>query len=330
MKKFLLFLFSFLFGMGLFILILKAVGWQETKNALSMFRGWQGIAILLLTLLMLLINTLKWQEILKGEKVKISFFNLSRPYLAAFSVMYLAPIFFWAGEFFRAYILKEKYSIDFPKGIASVVIDRISEWTVNLAVIMFGISFFLLMVGLPPRNLVLIFGGIIFLLIIGVFFFYFKISKRESMVKLFLKLFWPKAKNYPDGILEAEKEIFDFFRYSPAAVLKTFSLSFAKVTAAYFRAWLLILFLGKGISGLSVLAVLGFSYLALMIPIPAALGSHEALQIFAFNSLDFSVSAATAFTMIVRGAELLTALAGLIILFRLGIGLISNLTQNNA
>lgn len=297
-----------------------------------MFRGWQGMAILFLTLLTLLINVWKWQEILKGEKVKIYFFNLFKPYLAGFSIMYLAPIFFWAGEAFRGYVLKEKYSIEFQKGMASVIIDRISEWTVNLAVIIFGIAFFLIMVGLPPRNLVIIFGGTILFLIIWVFFFYLKILKRESMIKFFLKLFGLKVKNYPNGILEIEKEIFNFFRHSPKVVFKTFLLSFLKVGIAYARAWLLILFLGKGVSGFSVLTILGFSYLALMLPIPAALGSHEALQIFAFNSLGFGVSTATAFTMVIRGAELLMALAGLIVLFRLGLGLvISRFTpQNNA
>ena len=92
----------------------------------------------------------------------------------------------------------------------------------------------------------------------------------------------------------------------------------------YFRAWLLILFLGKSIGALPVLSVLGFTYLAVMIPIPTALGSHEAIQTFAFNSLGLGASTATAFTMIIRVAELFIALAGVIILFRLGVILIKD------
>ena len=92
----------------------------------------------------------------------------------------------------------------------------------------------------------------------------------------------------------------------------------------YFRAWLLIDFLGKNISALSALSVLGFTYLAAMIPIPTALGSHEIIQTFAFNSLGLGVSTAAAFTMIIRVAELMVALLGVIILFSLGIRLIKN------
>ena len=61
-----------------------------------------------------------------------------------------------------------------------------------------------------------------------------------------------------------------------------------------------------------------------MIPIPAALGSHEAIQTFAFNSLGLGAATATAFTMIIRAAELIVALVGVIALFRLGILLIKN------
>ena len=87
----------------------------------------------------------------------------------------------------------------------------------------------------------------------------------------------------------------------------------------YSRVWFLIIFLGKEISTLSALSILGFTYLAVMIPIPTALGSHEAIQTFAFNSLGLGVSTATAFTMIIRGAELIIALTGVAILFQLGI-----------
>ena len=92
----------------------------------------------------------------------------------------------------------------------------------------------------------------------------------------------------------------------------------------YFRTWLLIIFLGKSLGALPALSILGFTYLAAMIPIPTALGSHEAIQTFAFNSLGLGASTATAFTMIIRGAELLIALAGVTILLRLGISLLKN------
>jgi uncharacterized protein (TIRG00374 family) len=315
MKKFLLLLISFLIGIGLFFWIAEMVGWQQIKDAFLVFTGWNGLAILGLTVLMALVGTWKWQEILKGGGVNISFRQLLNPYFAGFSIMFLAPILVWGGEIFRSYILKERNSVPWSKAMASVIIDRILEWTVNLAVIFFGSLFFLGMIGFPSKQLMLIFGGVFLIFLFGLSLFYFRCAKKKSLIGFFFR------NNQP---FETEKEIFRFFKIKNKAMWKGIILSFLRAFFMYARAWLLILFLGKSIGALPVLSVLGFTYLAVMIPIPTALGSHEAIQSFAFNSLGLGVSTATAFTMIIRGAELIIALVGIIILFRLGIILIRN------
>ena len=319
LKKLLLFLISLFVGIGLFIWIGKIVGWQEIKNAFLVFTGWQGIVILSLTSLTMLIGNWKWKEILKGVGAKISFRDLWRVYLPSFSIRYLAPTFILGAEIFQSYILKKKNSVSWPKGAASVIIDRIMEWTANLVVVFFGVLFFLLITGLPPKNLVIIFGGIFLLFFFATFFFYFKTFKKESIAKAFGKIFNQNLDSQP---LEVEKEIFNFFKPKKKAMWKGFSLSFLRAGVMYFRVWLLIFFLGRNIGTLSTLSILGFTYLAVMIPIPTALGTHEAIQTFAFNSLGLGMGTATAFTMIIRGAELIIALVGLIILFRLGTGLV--------
>ncbi|PIW35019.1 MAG: hypothetical protein COZ90_00590 [Candidatus Nealsonbacteria bacterium CG_4_8_14_3_um_filter_37_36] len=324
MKKFLLFLVSLSVGMGLFIWIGKIVGWQEIKNAFLVFTGWQGLVIFGLTLLMMLIGNWKWKEILKGENIKTSFRELFRPYLAGFAVMFLAPILLLAGEIFRGYILKAKNFVPWSKGMASVFIDRITEWTANLVVIFFGILFFLYTIGLPPRNLGIIFGGAFLLFAFGISIFYFKTIKRESMAKSLLRILGLERLNHANSILDIEKEIFNFFKPKKIAMWKVFSLSFLRALVMYFRTWFLVIFLGKSITSLPALSILGFTYLAAMIPIPTALGSHEAIQTFAFSSLGLGGGTATAFTMIIRGAELIIALVGVVILFRLGIDLLKN------
>ena len=315
MKQILLLLISFVIGIGLFVWIAGVVGWENIKDAIFTFTGWQGLVILGLTVLMALVGTWKWREILKGNGVSVSFMSLLNPYLAGFSIMFLAPILLWGGEVFRSYILRERNNVPWPKGMASVIIDRMLEWTANLAVIFFGGLFFLFNIGFPPLKLGIIFGGVFLILLVGVSFFYFKCVKRESFVSLFIK----NGQNKP---FEIEKEIFGFFKVKKKAMWKALSLSFLRAGVMFVRTWFLILFLGKTIGALPVLSVLGFSYLAAMIPIPTALGSHEAIQTFAFGALGLGVSSATAFTMIIRGAEVITALVGVIIFLRLGVFLI--------
>ena len=329
-KKVLLFIFSLLVGVYLFVWMAKMVGWQEIKDSLMVFTGWHGLVILGLTLLMMLIGTWKWQTILKGGGTDVSFKSLLHPYLAGFSVMFLAPIMVWGGEVFRSYVLKERNSVPFTKGMASVVIDRILEWTANLVVIFFGSLFFLLFIDFPPMKLGIIFGTVFLFFTIVVSFFYFKSAKRESMVRFFL----PGNQTQP---FEIEKEIFSFLKPKKLLMWKAVGIAFLRASVMYLRAFILISFLGKTIGALPALSVLGLSYLAVMIPIPTALGSHEIIQTFSFGALGLGASTATAFTMIIRGAELIIALFGIAILFRLGIILIrgsmfkklDNLTQNN-
>lgn len=331
MKKLLFFLASLLIGVILLIWIGKTVGWEEIKTALLVFTGWQGLVIFSLTLLIILIGNWKWQEILRSEGVNISFLNLLRVYLPSFSIRFLAPIILVAAELFQGYALLaqfrsshvshldqggQKKPLSWSKTMASVIIDRILEFTANLIIIFFGVLFFLLVIGLPPLELLIIFGGVFLFFVVGITYFYFKTFKKESMAKVFGKIFIRKLDNQP---LEIEREIFDFFKPRKLAMWKGFGLSFLRAGVMFFRTWLLIVFLAKNIGILPSLSILGFSFLAIMVPIPAALGVHEAVQTFTFDSLGLGLGVATAFTMIIRGAELLIALIGVVVLSQLGI-----------
>ena len=319
MKKLFLFLISLIIGIILFVWIGKTIGWQEIKNAFLIFTGWNSMVIFILTLLIMLFGAWRWQEILKAQNVKISFLKLFKAFLAGFSVMFLAPVLLWAGEILRGYVLRRKNKVSWTQVMTSVFIDRILEWTVNLIVIVLGSLYFLYKIGLPSKNLLIIFGGVFLIFFSVILYFYFKVSKRESIIRFIFKISGFKNFDQRNFLFEAEKEIFNFFRWENKRLQKTFNLSFLRAGAMLLRAYILIIFLGKNIGLLSSLSVLGFTYLAAMIPIPAALGSHEAIQTFAFDSLGLTISSAAAFTMIIRAAELLFALAGLVIIFKVGV-----------
>jgi len=320
LKNFLLFLLSLFLGIGLFIWIIKFVGWRAIKNALLVFTGWQGMVILGLTFLLSLICIWKWKEILKGLEVEISFRNLFRPYFAGFSVMYFFPIALMGGEVLRSYLLKEKKYLSWTKGMASVIIDRILDWTTNLIIVFLGMIFFLSKASSLPQKLGIIFGGVFFFWVVGIFFFYFKVFKKESMAKFFIRLINFKYKDMEP--LEVEKEIFTFFKPKKAHFWKGFGLAFLEEVIMFLRTFLLVSFLGKNISPLSTLTINGFLYLATMIPIPASIGSHDVVQAFSFDALGFGAGTGVVFTLIIRGAETILALFGLLILFRLGLNLL--------
>jgi len=320
MKKILLFLFSFLIGIILFVWVSKMVGWQEIKKALLVFTGWQGLVILLITFLMAVLGAWKWKAILDGKGQKISFAEIWRIYLATFSIRLLAPIIIVGAEIFQGYILKKRETVPWPQGMASVILDRILEWTVNLIVILLGAVFFLFKIGVPPLNLFIFSGIVLLFFIAAISYFYVKAFKKQSMTRIFAKFLNHSLDNH---LLEIEQEIFSFFKPRQKHMWKVFALNVLRSGLMLARTWILIIFLGSNIGILASMSVLGFTYLAMVVPIPTSLGSHEALQTFAFNCLDLKAATATAFTMIIRGADLMVALVGIFILFRLGVFLIN-------
>ena len=315
-RNFLLFLLSLFLGIGLFFWIIKFVGWQAIKNALLVFTGWQGMVILGLTFLLSLVCIWKWKEILKGLGVDISFLDLIRPFFVGFSVLFFFPIILFGGETLRSYLLKEKKNLSWTKGMASVIIDRILDWTTNLIIIILGMIFFLSKVGSLPQKLGIIFGGVFLFWLIGIFFFYFKVFKKESMAKFFIRLINFKYKDMEP--FEIEKEIFVFFKPKKTQPWKGFGLAFLEEGIVFLRTLLLIFFLSGHVNPLASLSINGFTYLATMIPIPASIGSLDAVQAFSFGALGLRAGTGVVFTLIIRGAEVILALLGLFFLFRLG------------
>lgn len=273
---------------------------------------------------MLFFGMWKWKIILKSQGYNLSRRKLSGPYLSGFSLAYLFPMFIFGGEIFKGYLLKENFSVPWKNGITSIFIDKILEAAVFLLAILAGLIFFLLKIGLPPKNLGMILAGFLLGGAIGIGFFYFKIFKKESIVKILAKFFNHK-KFLNVELLEAEKEIFIFFKHRKKALLQASFLAFLRVAVTWLRFWVLILFLGKNIGFFSVLPILGFYYFAFTIPIPTALGSHELIQTFSFSALGLGAGLAPAFTMIIRGAELILAFVGLAIFFSLGFGLLRSI-----
>lgn len=327
MKKLLLLLISLLIGIGLFVWIIKFVGWQEIKNSLLVFKGWEGIIISVVTIFWALVATWKWKEILKTGGNDVSFFTLFRYHLTGFSISYLFPIFFLGREAFQSYILNRRDGLPWSKGVASAIVAQILDWTTNLVVIFFGMTFFLFEIGSLPKKILQIFGGVFFLAVVAISLFYFFVFKRKSLVRFLFNIAGLKKINQQS--LETEKELFQFFRIQKVHFWKALSLAFLEEGFLLARIWLLVNFLGKDINFPSAMTILSFSYLALMIPIPAVLGVHEALQTFAFKALGLKIGFGTAFTVIIRGADLFIALIGIFILFRLGYQLLGEVLFKN-
>jgi len=331
-KPFLLILFSFVLGAVIFVFLGKWIGWEEIGRAFEVFTGWQGLVIVFLTLLILVLGSLRWKTILNSEDIPISFFELFKMYLGGYAIMYMFPTVLLAGEVFRVYGLAKKKNLNWSKTAASVIIERILEWTINLSVVVLGLCFFLFKKWFWPKELLIVFGGAFLFFSLALIYFYSNLLTKKSIVHTIVRKFSGKEISQSSGFLEVENMVFDFFRIQNPAAYKGFLISILRAAIMQLRVWLLIWFLGANIGFLNSFAVLGFSYISGMVPIPTSLGSHEAIQAAAFVSIGLTASMAAAFALIIRAAEVFISSFGLIYIIKTGFNLMGDkffLSKNN-
>lgn len=252
----------------------------------------------------------KHREILKVTGLDIPVRKIIPPFFSGFPLMFFAPEFLLSGDFLRGYALQKTEDLSWRKTMGAVVVDRLLDWGVSLTSIFLGVFIFLYKIGLPTRTVTIIILGVLFGLGIGLFFLYLKNFREESILKLF---------GINEGkAVQVEQEVHGVFQsgWRKWTVMLIPSLLIGLVRLM--RVWLLAVFLGEAVSMITALPLLAFFYLGSGVPIPASLGVHEVIQTFGFRSLGLTAGSATAFSMILRGAELVLALLGVAALVKVG------------
>ncbi len=318
MKKVLVFLFSFVIGLGLFFLVIEWVGWEEIKETLFAFSGWKGIVILGITLLIWLVGIWKYKFVYKSQGYNFSVWSLGEILFAGFTIAYLFPTTYFGGEVFKFYAIKKKFSLPWKKNLTAIAIEKLISLSILLLFLVVGAVSFLLLSNSLLKNFGIIALVLIGSLTIGLTIFYFKSFKKESILKWFFRFFGIKnKKNHLVG--DIEKEIFLFFDFRKTLMWKGLGIAFLKYLLVLIRCWFLLFFLKGEINIFISLAIFSFFYLSYLFPFPARLGSSEAAQVFAFGYLGLGTATGITFSFILRGAEILIALFGFIFLVKLGI-----------
>jgi uncharacterized protein (TIRG00374 family) len=311
MRRILLILGTFGVGVALFFVLLAGVGWQEVWASIKTFSIGEAAIAIVLTALFLFLGVVRWKKILKSQGQNIPLWDLWKMYVAGFSLLFFIPIVPFANELLRSTVLKEQHGVAFKKGVASVVIDRILEITSTLCVVVVGSAIFLFIGHSFSHSLkTMAVAGFIVLWIVFLTWLYIRLFQNKSV----LRLFWRGN----GASKEIEQEICTFFSFTNIYFWQGLALSFARSFAGLLRVWAFILFLGKGVAFLPGVTILGFYYLGTLVPIPVALGLHDALQAVGFSAFGMGAGTGAAFAFLTRAIEVLFALGGLLFLFHFG------------
>ncbi|MCH7552110.1 flippase-like domain-containing protein [Patescibacteria group bacterium] len=316
MKKLIAFVFFLILGFFLVTALFSRIEWREVWNTLRSFSLVEAFVILALTGLFLYIGAIKWRIILKGQGVDISVYDAWKAYLASFSLSFFAPMIVFGAEMFRAYTIKETHKVPFDRGLASVIIDRILEATSFVLIIFVGILVFFAFGTTFSPFVTLGVGGVMLVVVLLLLFFYVRMFKSKSIVGIFMR------RRKGNNVAELEEEISNFFHFNNPYLWKVIGLTFLKAFVGLLRVWVLVFFLGKTFAILPGITILGMYYVALLIPIPAALGTHDALQAFTFGSFGLGAATGAAFAFVIRTLELIFAVIGMVLFVHLGFGLV--------
>lgn len=317
-KRFVFVFLSLIFGIAVFIFALQKVGWQEVWRSFNILSWWQFLLVLLIALISFLFSSLAWRIILRTHRKKdFSLIKVLRAKLVGFSLDYLTPSAYVGGEPVRAILIKEEENIDFKEGIASVIVNKILELTIDLVFIIVGIVYLFIYFSLPQwLNLILI--SLLILILASSFFFYSRTFKKKGFLSALINLFGfdksKKMQGVASNIQEVEDLISDFFVHHPKDLIKTSIYSFVSRSLFILCFWLIIFFLNARVNLFQLLGFFALTAVVYFIPIPGALGIHEASQAIIFGLFKLGSRTGIAFSLIWRAVSLIIVTIGLVVL----------------
>lgn len=328
MRKLFLFLISLVVGLAIFSFATSQVGLKEIEEAFNLFPS-QGIILILgLTALVTLTCVWRLKFILKTQGHNLPFIKLAEIWVVGFAISYLTPIAIFGGEVLMIYLLRKEFNLSWEKSSASVFIHKVLDATIFFPFLIIGLFTFPILVGGFPKTNVIIAGGVTAGIVIALLaIFYIKSFRKESALEWFLKLFGMSRKKLEkkEGgrlILGAEQEIISFFGLKKKIMWQGLALSFLKYSFVLIRVWVLVFLFQGGWSLLRALSAYGFFNIAVMVPVPAMLGSLEAAESLAFSAMGMGANVGIAFSLVLRSMDVILCLIGLIVLVKVGMKLI--------
>ncbi len=321
MKKGIFFIISILVGISLFIGVFLHIGIAEIWQTIIDFSFVKWFLILALYFISFFVTLYRWQLILRSQGFPVKMKQIFPAKIVGFSVDYLTPSPNVGGEAIRAMVLKKSTGISMSQGLASIVIDKIMDFSYALPFLLFSIIYVLIKFDLTWKlvsGLLIVSLTFIFLII----FFYFRTLKHQDFfgsIIRFLRL--DRLKLMQKAILvikEFELVIIDFFHKDKNTLFKGLALSVIGGATTLFSMWLIIYFLGFTISFLDIILISTLTVITFLLPIPGSFGSTETGEALVFNLLGLPAGKGVAFSLVFRSIDLIKALIGIFYLSNFG------------
>ncbi len=323
---------STLIGIGLFCLVFVWVGVGEVINAVKILSYSRFLILLLFTIFLFFLTAVRWNIILRAMGEKTNFLKVWMAKICGYAVSYLTPFSRLGGEPVRAYVLKKENKIGMEKGLASIVIDKMFEFTVAIFFMLWGFVFLVSRYTLAFNRLFLMFFLTLLFIVLLVWFF-IKILKHEEFFSKFLRIFklhkMKRFKFVHASLQRIEKDIARFFKYNKKGVVGALIITLIINTLFIAAYQLIVLFLGIKISFITAIMIFTLFAFSSSAPTPGSLGVYEAGFAIVFSILGLGASVGVAFALLTRLFELVISGVGVGLIAVTGMKVVKTIFQNN-
>ena len=325
MRKYLFSGILFLVGLILFLL---ALGKSEIFRVVESLRNFWSLNLLWVFLLVFMSNVVggfRWYVILKTKFQKISFWKTLWAKFVGFAFSYITPIVFMGGEPSRYLVLKEEEKKKIGNNsefiIVSIIVDKLIFLIASTT--MFFIGLFFLIYYLRAGWLWILFfclAACFVFIVLPIFLIKLKRNLKKNnknIVEWIIeKLYLKKIKYFrqkDNSLKNIEEETVKFFSQK-RKFLKILSLSFLEHAFNLSAFWVIVKTIeNRFIEGGKILAIGTLLQLSYVFPSPAALGSLEVSQTCGFPLVGLSSNHGLAFTLILRGVNIVIVIFGMIL-----------------
>ncbi len=289
----------------------------ETVKGLS----WDQIALLgFLNILIVLLLSSRWWLLLRSQGYRLPYSSLVAYRQAAFGVSYFTPGPQFGGEPLQVYLTRNRHAVPAATAIAAVSLDKLLELVANFTFLALGAfiilrgRFFESILGFEASMIA------IGLLCLPVIYLLALWLGQEPLSWLMERLplryaLLPRVQRVQEAIVSAEAQAKLLLQKRPVTLLQAMLLSMLLWGALVAEFWLLLEFLGAGLTLAQTIAVMTLVRLAFLSPTPAGLGALEASLVLAMGALGLNPALGIGISLTIRGRDVLFAGAGILLGF---------------
>lgn len=256
---------------------------------LGKLRWWQVAGLAVVNSFVLLMFGGRWWVVLRtlGQRLPFGLVALHR--LAGFGVSYFTPGPQVGGEPMQVRLLQVQHGLALPPILASIGVDRMVEFLVNLSVMAVGLILTLSLqtgAGVTGASLglvVVVIGGLVGfvgLLVRGVAPGTWVLDRLPGGLRGNAAVQTVRA-----VVAETETQAIDLFQHRRGGLVAALGFSLLSWVGIFVEYWLIVAALGVRLTPGQLVSALAAWQVSFLLPLPGGLGVLEAGQVFIFTQL---------------------------------------------